>query len=34
MDSKGGHVMLQRFVGKADVDDTSDSDSEGSPKKK
>jgi len=28
MDSKGGHIMLQRFVGKADVDDTSDSDSD------
>ena len=34
MGSKGGNVILQRFVGTVDVDHTSDSDSEECPKKK
>ena len=34
MGSKGGHVVLQRFEGKVESDETADSDDQGSPKKK
>ena len=34
MGSKGGHAILQRFEGKIEWDETSDSDDQGSPKKK
>ena len=34
MGSKGGHVILQRFEGKVELIEASDSDDQGSPKKK